>query len=84
MHPHHARALRVARRNYKASCNIVEGRRKLYLRCREAYIYNVYTQGLAPNTLPLSQAVDALQLALEVQLDALAVLETVERLLANA
>lgn len=84
MHPHHARALRVARRNYNAAGKAVEAATKLYLNARGAYVYNVYTQGLAPQLAHVKAAKERLELTLEIQLDMLSVLMTVERMLEKA
>lgn len=80
MHPHHKRALRIARRNYAFCKGVVERKHEAYLMARYAY-----TRFPSNGRFDLVKAhMAALERALEELQNQLSVVLTVERLLEKA
>jgi hypothetical protein len=82
MHHHHARALRIARRNYLFCHGVVARKHEAYLVARHSYVTCSYE---SPSRFSfVKNAKEALESALEELQNQLSVLMTVERLLEKA
>lgn len=87
MHPHHARALKIARRNYQFCKGVVDKRHAEYLHQRARYLDAdpvTYPRFSASVLVSVVDAKRRLELSLVELQNQLSVVITVERMLENA
>ena len=84
MHPHHKRALRIARRNYAFCKGVVERKHEGYLNARYRYIRAIRISDGKHAWDNLMEHKRALERSLEELQNQLSVVVTVERMLEKA